>query len=250
MESRQITLYTTLGKIIRLQSDAKTWGDIRPLINEEGINTSEMRAQENVKKTSLEHDDAELPEGAFTIFFTKINSKAGSEISYRELRRAIKTLVDSDDAARDFFNEDRNYTNKSKSDLENLYEIWTNPESKQEADNAPVVQAVEDANETFYISFEEAFIALETYIEENEDDLEGTEVFLCAMDDFSVDNTLSEITDFEGIPVESSSVQVNLESVEDLEETKGVLTVLIAEVKALIKEKTALDKEARSLGLL
>ena len=231
---RTITLYTTLGKLIKIETEATTWGELRPLANEEGVDTTQMRAMENKNKTSLEHDDAVLPEGNFTIFFTKINSKAGAEMSYKELRANIKELVDTQDAA-EHFNEGRNYTNKSKKDLQELYDSYSAQETEEETEQrtAPLEVSV------FNVTVGEALNALATYFEEEDPDCFITENLDEYIESEACGHMEEDLTPY-------FTSRGTVEPVLSFEERAR----LVAQRQEEEEERARLDQEARSLGLV
>ncbi len=170
---RTISLYTTLGRLIKIETDVQTWGQLKPLAEREGINVSDMKASESVNRTTLENDNAVLPEGDFIVFFTKIKSKAGS-MSYGELRATIKELVADSDEAREHFNSGgRNYTNKTKADLENLLESWDSGMSTSEK---PQSEFSPEASQNS-LTVREILGALNEYLQTAASDFDSTEVF-------------------------------------------------------------------------
>ena len=60
---KTVTVFGTRGKKVKLETSVSTWGELRPLLEEEGVSFNNMRATESVGRTTLEHKDAVLPEG-------------------------------------------------------------------------------------------------------------------------------------------------------------------------------------------
>lgn len=118
MESRVITVFSSRGGTIKVTTDASTWGDLKPLLREQGQETDGLLGTINTTKKDLEKNEDELPAGPFVIFFRPIETKAGS--SRKEICAEIKEFITADASAKDFFNKDKNYTNKSTDDLEKL----------------------------------------------------------------------------------------------------------------------------------
>jgi len=96
MSTRTVTLYSTKGGKQKVETDAKTWGELKPLV-EEHYDLKNLQPTENVNKTTLTHQDAVLPEGDFIIFLRPVKPKGGMDgvegLSFRELRK----LVTNDD---------------------------------------------------------------------------------------------------------------------------------------------------------
>jgi len=96
--TRTVTIYSTQGRgqSQTIETDAKTWGELRPKIE---FNTSNVRAVVRENRTTLEANDAVLPEEEHTIFLypTKVKSGAGTAIQDKysgmtlaELKREVK----------------------------------------------------------------------------------------------------------------------------------------------------------------
>ena len=179
--SRIVRFYTTLGKLIKVETDATTWGELKGLAQDEGVNTSETKATVSTNKTTLDHDDAHLPEGEFTVFFTKINSKAGAELSYREVRTKVKELVNSSEEAARHFNQDLNYTNKSKDTLIDLLEEWESMYSEEvEEEKVEKVAQLEEV----ILPFKNVLAQVIEHIENEREGTEEDEKFSMDIEDF------------------------------------------------------------------
>jgi hypothetical protein len=133
---RTIRLFTTRGKKASIQTNARTWGEIKAQVEREmDTSISSLIATETVNKTDLRADGAVLPEGDFTIIFRQKDTKAGADVStlsYRECRETIRNIIAQDPSAKDFFNEGGNYTNKSTEDLRALISSWENLQEVEE----------------------------------------------------------------------------------------------------------------------
>ena len=154
---RNITVYSTSNGTSRIESAATTWAELKSDMVSLGISSSNMKAIIGETRTTLESSMSVLPEGDFKLFLTPVKTKSGG--SYRELRKKISELVNTNPEARDFFNEDRNYTNKTYAELTVLYGEWS---SEYEEEDAPVkviskfIEYLKELNEEFdYNSAEE-----------------------------------------------------------------------------------------------
>lgn len=124
-ESRKITIVATRGqKIKSYETSVKTWGELINLFQSEGdeYDLSEMKAVENINKTTLEHVDSVLPEGPFRIFLRPEKTKSGSnsvnfaDMSFKDMR---KDFITSNKKVQDFLKEKfgRNWTLLGTTDL-------------------------------------------------------------------------------------------------------------------------------------
>lgn len=230
---RLITLYTTLGKLVKIDSDAVTWGDLSPAVRAEGIDTDEMKATENLNKSVLDSNASILPTGPFTIFFTKKNSKAGAldplSCSYKELRAELSSIMAKDPSTKDFFNQDGvNYTRKPQEELRQLLadhynskEKVTEPVGNQiepDSEDAPetTVSEVPDSEDvaTRNVTAGEAIKALNAFLENRRDEGDA--------DSDAADSALYNLKDYLEVTEEHDmsyvlSRELNL-SVEDVQE--------------------------------
>ena len=91
---RKITLFSTKGvQKSEINTDVTTWGNLIPLIENLNYDLSSLHATENVNRTNLEHIDAVLPSGDFTIFLRPKKTKSGLNVKglgFKELRNIIK----------------------------------------------------------------------------------------------------------------------------------------------------------------
>lgn len=98
---RTISIYSSRGeKASKIETDVTTWGALRPLIKAKGYEVDKLHASENVRKSTLEHADAVLPEGNFTIFMRPKQTKSGAKKRADGLKIAeLKNLAKEDIAS-------------------------------------------------------------------------------------------------------------------------------------------------------
>lgn len=115
---RKVTIWATKGKKKSvIESDATVWEDLRNQISDAGYDMTELRATENVNKTTLEHKEAALPAGDFTIFLRPIKTKSGGNydsMSFKELRAE---LTDADKEQLKVVLKGRNWTQAKTAEL-------------------------------------------------------------------------------------------------------------------------------------
>jgi|GEM_PF-6910242 len=150
--SRKITVFSTKGKQkAHIDTDVATWGELKPLIENEGYDVSSLHATENINRTNLEHKDAVLPEKAFTLFLRPKKTKSGATdadidaMSFKDLRAA---LTDSDKTAiSEMF--DKNYTRCSTDNLKEYLKSKgdSTEEVAEEAEVEEVAETVEETTE-------------------------------------------------------------------------------------------------------
>ena len=116
---REIVAYATKGgKIAKINSDVKTWGELKPLLKREGYDLNSLLAAESINRTDLVNDLAVLPEGPFRVFLRPKQTKSGADLPYKEVRAKVQELIASDgDVAKAHFNEGKNYTTKKGDEL-------------------------------------------------------------------------------------------------------------------------------------
>ena len=116
---REIVAYATKGgKIAKINSDVKTWGELKPLLREEGYDLNSLLAAESINRADLVNDLAVLPEGPFRVFLRPKQTKSGADLPYKEVRAKVQELIASDgDVAKAHFNEGKNYTTKKGDEL-------------------------------------------------------------------------------------------------------------------------------------
>ena len=116
---REIVAYATKGgKIAKINSDVKTWGELKPLLKMEGYDLNSLLAAESINRADLVNDLAVLPEGPFRVFLRPKQTKSGADLPYKEVRAKVQELIASDgDVAKTHFNEGKNYTTKKGDEL-------------------------------------------------------------------------------------------------------------------------------------
>ena len=116
---REIVAYATKGgKIAKINSDVKTWGELKPLLKMEGYDLNSLLAAESINRADLVNDLAVLPEGPFRVFLRPKQTKSGTDLPYKEVRAKVQELIASDgDVAKAHFNEGKNYTTKKGDEL-------------------------------------------------------------------------------------------------------------------------------------
>ena len=119
--TRTITAFSTRGKNkAKIETDVTTWGELKPLLANEGFDLSTLAATESVKRTDLAHVDAVLPEGNFTVFLRPSKTKSGADytnMSYRELKSLLTTS--DKEALKEITG--KNWTRCSTDDMRNYF---------------------------------------------------------------------------------------------------------------------------------
>lgn len=90
MSTRKVTVVSTkTNKIMNYETEATTWGELVETIQGD-FDLSNLKANENINKTTLEHTDAKLPEGPFRVFLRPVKTKSGntdfSNMGFKEMR--------------------------------------------------------------------------------------------------------------------------------------------------------------------
>lgn len=145
---REIVAYATKGgKIAKINSDVKTWGELKPLLKMEGYDLNSLLAAESINRADLVNDLAVLPEGPFRVFLRPKQTKSGTDLPYKEVRAKVQELIAFDgDVAKAHFNEGKNYTTKKGDELNvllNSYKVGSvttssaKAEPKKEEPKAP-----------------------------------------------------------------------------------------------------------------
>ena len=116
---REIVAYATKGgKIAKINTGVKTWGELKPLLKREGYDLDSLLAAESINRADLVNDLAVLPEGPFRVFLRPKQTKSGADLPYKEVRAKVQELIASDgDVAKAHFNEGKNYTTKKGDEL-------------------------------------------------------------------------------------------------------------------------------------
>ena len=133
---RKIKIYSTATGIAVVESSATNWGQLKNELTDKGYSVSNMTAVENKNNSNLELDEANLPDGEFVLMLAPKKTKSGG-LSYSEIRLKIKQAFEDDKkAAHEHFNAgNKNYTNKSKDELEVLLLSWENRYEEKDYDD-------------------------------------------------------------------------------------------------------------------
>lgn len=153
--TRTVTVYATQGqKTAKIETSASTWGELKEIVSEQGYNLETLSATENINRTSLDHADASLPAGDFTLFLRPVKTKSGidgaEDMGYRELREKIATALEEDgDVAREHFNSHvsgKNYTQLSTPQLREVVGSYV-PLSERQSVDIEEEEEVEEVEE-------------------------------------------------------------------------------------------------------
>lgn len=119
---RTVKVYSTSTGLFQLESAATTWEELQADLLSNDIPYQGMKVVESRNNTSLERGDAVLPTGSFVLMLSPEKTKSGG---YRETRELIQSIIANyGDAAKNHFNQGRNYTLKSASELDSLLSSW------------------------------------------------------------------------------------------------------------------------------
>lgn len=143
---RKITVYSTIGKGAKfIETDAVTWANLKTLLQQEKVDLNNMKAVIGENKLTLESDQAQLPDGEFTLFLMPIKTKSGG-LSRSELFTAIKEFVKANPEKKGLFVIDgKNMTQLSTPVLQKLYDDFI---AKAVSSRKPVIEAVAEVVET------------------------------------------------------------------------------------------------------
>lgn len=234
---RTITAFSTRGKNkAKIETDVTTWGELKPLLANEGFDLSTLAATESVKRTDLAHVDAVLPEGNFTVFLRPNKTKSGADytsMSYRELK---SLLNDSDKEALKEITG-KNWTRCSTDDMRNYF---TN---KSEGTTETVDQTTEEVVEETVapVTNMVRLSQINTLISEIKDNSSSSDV---------IDRADAVIEELEGLQTEieledsPEAVKAAQEKAEEEAKAKAEEEARIAEEKA---ENEKLAEEAKML---
>lgn len=119
---RTITVVATKGgRIDKVTTDVVTWGDLKALIQDK-YDLSNLKAVENVNKTTLEHIDAVLPSGNFRLFLRASKTKSGQDFSTMSFGEMRNNFIKPNEDVKNFLNDiakktDRNWTQLKTDEL-------------------------------------------------------------------------------------------------------------------------------------
>ena len=142
---------TATASVNRFDSEATTWGELTEQIKDD-YNLDKVKATVKETKGTLEHHDAILPEGEFTIFLRAAKNKAGgknefSSMSFKELKAWVKEHPEVKDHFKNNPIEGRNWTQWSIEELANTINNFVNNDLKPTPTKnaADVVESVEES---------------------------------------------------------------------------------------------------------
>jgi len=116
-------------KIIEVEESISTWGALKSVLNSQYSYIDDMRAVLRGTQTTLELEEAVLPEGDITLFLMARKTKSGSDLTRQNCYAIIKEIRENDEEARDFFG---NYTNISTIKLREMIKEWDMKENEVE----------------------------------------------------------------------------------------------------------------------
>ena len=87
---RQIKIYTTVGTGGTIDTNARTLGELKPLLMEQGINFDNMKLVVGETKAELSLDEALLPESNFKIYLMPAKTKSG--VDFDEMEEKIEEM--------------------------------------------------------------------------------------------------------------------------------------------------------------
>lgn len=205
---RVITVISTKGgRIEKFTTNVSTWGDLKMLI-QDNYDLNNLKAVENINKTTLEHIDAALPEGDFRLFLRPSKTKSGidmSQASFKEMRGMIKEDPGLKEALNSFAKDSgRNWTQLRTEEMRNICEEYfsspgieevtettstsqnldlesLNPSAKVKLAKKLLNSAEKDLNDDEFevgFEFERAVIFIEEIFEEIERYYENENIFL------------------------------------------------------------------------
>ena len=125
----KVKVFSTQMGEKEVETGATTWGELQTDLKKSGISFSKMKAVIGENKLTLEADGAMLPAQGFTLFLMNKKTKAGADVStlsYKQLRKTISVILLKDgEAAKEYFNEGKNYTTKSTDILRDLLSSYS-----------------------------------------------------------------------------------------------------------------------------
>lgn len=148
--TRTITLYATKGgKKEKVETAVTTWKELKKIARDKGYDVDKLLSTENVTRHDLVNDEALLPEGPFTLFMRPKQVKSGAELSYKEIRAAIKADIEKhgDEAKYHYNVGGKNYTNKSTDELRALVASFTPSAQLKEETKESTAEVAETVTE-------------------------------------------------------------------------------------------------------
>lgn len=117
---RIVTVVATKGgQVKKYETEATTWGALRDIIQGD-YSLSNIKATENINKSTLEHVDCALPEGDFRVFLRPSKTKSGGAFdgkNFKEMRAII--AAEGEDAKKflSAYRAGKNWTQLTTDDL-------------------------------------------------------------------------------------------------------------------------------------
>lgn len=178
---RKVTVWSTKGKKKSVyETEAKTWGELQTVINED-YDLNSLKATENVNKTSLEHVDAVIPEGDFVLFLRPEKTKSGADVNSMSFKELRAELTDADKAQLKIDLKGRNWTQAKTSELKDfLNNRATTPPPAEAAKPASPAKAeaveVEENEVEKPVTHEERVAKAKSLLQEVRDDSDDDEL--------------------------------------------------------------------------
>lgn len=147
---RTITVVATKGgRIEKITTDAATWGDLKALIQDK-YDLSNLKAVENINKTTLEHIDAALPEGDFRLFLRATKTKSGVDFSQMSFGDMRNDYIKPNEEVKNFLNRiagesGRNWTQLKTDELREGLNLFYSPSTNASPEE---VETTSDVSET------------------------------------------------------------------------------------------------------
>lgn len=162
-QEREITIYATRGgQMKKIITNAKTWGELQPLVRREGFDLDSLLAAENINKTDLVNDLAILPSSAFRLFLRPKQTKSGA-LDRKDCFIVIKSFLSIyPEEKSKFIIDGKNITQLSTPVLQELVERHCNmPENNTSSSEMTDEERVDEALRLIsplsnYNSFEKA----------------------------------------------------------------------------------------------
>lgn len=218
MNTREITVVATKGgRIEKIETNVSTWGELRELIQDK-YDLQNLKAVENINKTTLEHIDAVLPEDNFRLFLRPSKTKSGasspdfSSMSFAEMKEFIKANED----AKAYLNETaklsgRNWTQlKTEERREALIEWNISLNGSQSTSQEEVTEDCEEVFSNNNQKIEKALQLLDEVVDDIDDE-EAYEIFDSIKEDVE---TLKEYLPEEEDDSESEEERLEREDIE------------------------------------
>ncbi len=140
----QIKVFHAVSGVTTLEDvNAQTWGELKNILINNNLEVNSFVASESINKTTLESDDAKIPQENFILFLRQKDTKAGS-LSRDELKKIL--LEDNNDFKHYLKEIGINWTITSTIDLNNLYQVFLDEcdenkdeDLEEEINNNPIV---------------------------------------------------------------------------------------------------------------